>query len=51
MTDVGSHEHSIFSNAILFLLVTVVIVPLVRKLGVNSFIGYLIAGVIIGLHG
>jgi monovalent cation:H+ antiporter-2, CPA2 family len=51
MIDVGSHDTSILVDAIVFLLATVVIVPLVRKLGVNAVIGYLIAGVIIGPHG
>lgn len=51
MTDAGSHDPSILRDAIVFLLATVVIVPLVRKLGVNAVIGYLIAGVIIGPHG
>jgi monovalent cation:H+ antiporter-2, CPA2 family len=51
MIDVGSHDTSILVDSIVFLLATVVIVPLVRKLGVNAVIGYLIAGVIIGPHG
>jgi CPA2 family monovalent cation:H+ antiporter-2 len=51
MTEPASHDPSILVDAIVFLLATVVIVPLVSKLGVNSVIGYLIAGVIIGPHG
>ena len=51
MIELASHDPSILVDAIVFLLATVVIVPLVSKLGVNSVIGYLIAGVIIGPHG
>ncbi len=51
MTDIGSHDPSILRDAIVFLLATVIIVPLMRKAGVNAVIGYLIAGMVIGPHG
>jgi CPA2 family monovalent cation:H+ antiporter-2 len=51
MFDPGSSDPSILRDAIIFLLAAVVIVPLVRRLGVNAVIGYLIAGIVIGPYG
>ena len=51
MIDAGSHDLSTLRDAIVFLLATVIIVPLMRKLGVNAVIGYLIAGIVIGPYG
>jgi monovalent cation:H+ antiporter-2, CPA2 family len=41
-------DHSFFSTALVFLAAAVVCVPLAKKSGLGSVLGYLIAGVIIG---
>jgi monovalent cation:H+ antiporter-2, CPA2 family len=41
-------DHSFFSTALVFLTAAVVFVPLAKKTGLGSVLGYLIAGVIIG---
>lgn len=51
MVGARSHDLSILNDAIVFLLAAVVIVPLMRKIGINAVIGYLIAGVAIGPYG
>ncbi|WP_170984271.1 monovalent cation:proton antiporter-2 (CPA2) family protein [Rhodoligotrophos defluvii] len=38
-------------DATIFLLASVLVVPLVRRVGVHAVIGYLIAGLVIGPHG
>jgi glutathione-regulated potassium-efflux system ancillary protein KefC len=43
--------HDFLWNACLFLLVTVIALPLSKKMGLGSVLGYLIAGVIIGPWG
>lgn len=42
------HEDSLLYQAFIFLLATVVSVPVAKKLGFGSVLGYLIAGVVIG---
>ncbi len=41
-------EHSFFSTALVFLAAAVMFVPLAKKTGLGSVLGYLIAGVVIG---
>ncbi|HEY8894161.1 MAG TPA: cation:proton antiporter, partial [Niastella sp.] len=41
-------DHSFFSTALVFLAAAVICVPLAKKTGLGSVLGYLIAGVIIG---
>lgn len=41
-------DHSFFSTALVFLAAAVICVPLAKKSGLGSVLGYLIAGVIIG---
>ncbi len=42
------YGYDIFSQALIYLLATVISVPLARKLGLGSVLGYLLAGVLIG---
>ncbi|WP_020653389.1 glutathione-regulated potassium-efflux system protein KefC [Massilia niastensis] len=44
-------EHSVLSNAMVYLLAAVVAVPLARKLGLGAVLGYLLAGIAIGPWG
>ena len=41
-------DQSFFSTALVFLAAAVICVPLAKKSGLGSVLGYLIAGVIIG---
>ena len=41
-------ENSLLFNALIYLLAAVVSVPVAKKMGLGSVIGYLLAGVIIG---
>ncbi|MEM9102430.1 MAG: monovalent cation:proton antiporter-2 (CPA2) family protein [Pseudomonadota bacterium] len=45
------NESSTFSDAVVFLSVTVIFVPIARKLGLGSVIGFLIGGILIGPWG
>lgn len=44
-------DHSSFLNLIIFLTSAIICVPISKKLGLGSVLGYLIAGLIIGPHG
>ncbi|QTH65029.1 cation:proton antiporter [Psychrosphaera ytuae] len=41
-------EHNLLSDAVMYLLAAVVSVPIAKRLGLGSVLGYLVAGVIIG---
>ncbi|TIY08981.1 MAG: portal protein, partial [Mesorhizobium sp.] len=45
------HDYSILRDAVVFLMASILVVPLVRRLGIDSVIGYLIAGLVIGPYG
>ena len=51
MPSAGSHDFSILSDAIVFLLAAVAVVTLARRIGVNAVLGYIVAGLIVGPHG
>ena len=42
-------QHSILFHALIYLLAAVIAVPLAKRLGLGSVLGYLLAGVAIGL--
>ncbi len=42
------HETTFFEQAIIFLLAAVVAVPIAKRLGLGSVLGYLLAGIVIG---
>ncbi|PUZ19950.1 Kef-type potassium/proton antiporter, CPA2 family [Chitinophaga costaii] len=42
------HQHTIFFQAMVFLAAAVVCVPLAKRIGMGSVLGYLLAGIIIG---
>ena len=44
-------EHALLSNAVIYLSAAVVTVPLAKKLGLGSVLGYLLAGIAIGPFG
>jgi glutathione-regulated potassium-efflux system ancillary protein KefC len=44
-------EHSLLSNALIYLAAAVLIVPVAKKLGLGAVLGYLLAGVAIGPWG
>ena len=41
-------DHEFFSQAFVYLAAAVLIVPLAKKLGMGSVLGYLLSGIIIG---
>ena len=41
-------EHGLLFDAVIFLTAAVVSVPIARRLGLGSVLGYLIAGILIG---
>ena len=41
-------QHSFFFTALIYLAAAVVFVPLAKKLGLGSVLGYLLAGIFIG---
>ena len=41
-------EHNLLADAVMYLLAAVVSVPIAKRLGLGSVLGYLVAGVIIG---
>jgi CPA2 family monovalent cation:H+ antiporter-2 len=43
-------EDSLLFQAIIYLLAAVICVPIAKKLGLSSILGYLFAGIIIGPH-
>ncbi|TIL61975.1 MAG: glutathione-regulated potassium-efflux system protein KefB, partial [Mesorhizobium sp.] len=51
MPEPASQDYSLLRDAVILLLAAITVVPLFRRLGVNSVIGYLVAGVAIGPHG
>ena len=44
-------EHSLLSNALVYLAAAVIIVPIAKKLGLGAVLGYLLAGIAIGPWG
>ena len=42
------HEQDFFQNALVYLLAAVISVPIAKRLGFGSVLGYLLAGMIIG---
>ena len=44
-------EHSLLSNALVYLAAAVLIVPIAKKLGLGAVLGYLLAGIAIGPWG
>lgn len=51
MPDAASNDHSMLGDAVVFLLAAIVVVPLFRHFRVNSIVGYIVAGIVIGPHG
>ena len=44
------HTDSLLINALYYLLAAVIAVPLFKRLGLGSILGYLFAGVVLGPH-
>src|SRR4051794_2911019 len=44
-------EHTVLQNALVYLLATVIAVPLAKRLGLGAVLGYLLAGMVIGPWG
>lgn len=51
MPESVPHDYSILRDAVVFLVASILVVPLVRRLGIDAVIGYLIAGLVIGPYG
>jgi monovalent cation:H+ antiporter-2, CPA2 family len=51
MPESVPHDYSILRDAVVFLMASILVVPLVRRLGIDAVIGYLIAGLVIGPYG
>jgi CPA2 family monovalent cation:H+ antiporter-2 len=51
MPDAASNDYSMLRDAVVFLLAAIVVVPLFRHFRVNSIVGYIVAGIVIGLRG
>jgi CPA2 family monovalent cation:H+ antiporter-2 len=51
MPDAASNDYSMLRDAVVFLLAAIVVVPLFRHFRVNSIVGYIVAGIVIGPHG
>jgi len=51
MTEPLMSEHSLLVNILIYLIAAVLAVPLFKKLGLGSVLGYLVAGTIIGPWG
>ncbi|MEW9808254.1 monovalent cation:proton antiporter-2 (CPA2) family protein [Mesorhizobium sp. ZMM04-5] len=51
MPETLTHDYAQLRDAVVLLLAAVTVVPLFKGFGVNSVIGYLVAGVAIGPHG
>lgn len=51
MPEPAPQDYSLVRDAVVLLLAAIIVVPLFRRFGINSVIGYLVAGVAIGPHG
>ncbi len=51
MLEPAPQDYSLLRDAVVLLLAAIIVVPLFRRFGVSSVIGYLVAGVAIGPHG
>ncbi|WP_419695583.1 monovalent cation:proton antiporter-2 (CPA2) family protein [Mesorhizobium muleiense] len=51
MPESVPHDYSILRDAVVFLMASILVVPLVRRLGIDAVNGYLISGLVIGPYG